>query len=245
MIRTNWTLELLRLSASKYPTRSKWKSSEPNAYKAALNKGLLDVVCAHMKHSYKPNGYWTKENIILSASKFLSVAEWNEAETTAVQRARKHGWLDEATAHMRPTSVPIGPMLIHQYLLINNIDYVSEKRFLKHTVVAKKPFDFYIPKLKLIIEYHGKQHQLGWKGSEDSKETIQLNDAIKKDWAIAQGYNFLEITSWSEKDKDSIISKLETSIHEIAKQLKLSIVTSQRELTNFELDKLQTGSAFT
>jgi len=245
MTRIKWTLELLQESAAKYTSRGEWKSAMPSAYKAALNRGVLDIVCSHMHRSYKPIGHWTKENVFISARQFNSVAEWNEAETTALQRARKYGWLDEATAHMDSNSVPIGPLIIHKYLLSHNIHYESEKRFKNFSEVSKKPFDFFIPSLNLIIEYHGKQHKLGWRGDSESKKIIQLNDKVKKKWAIDNGYNFLEITSWIDKTKEMILKKLKHQIHICAVNQNIEIPNKTRLLTNKELVKLHSGVAFT
>ena len=244
MPRINWTLELLRESASKYATRGEWKTAFPSAYKAALNRGILDVVCSHMHRSYKSVGHWTKANVLISARKFNSVAELNEAETTALQRARKFGWLDEATAHMDSNSVPIGPLIIHKYLLTHDIQYESEKRFKEFSEVSKKPFDFFIPSLNLLVEYHGKQHQFGWRGDLDSKTIIQLNDKIKKEWALDNGYNFLEISSWIETSKDLILESLERQIQILAAKQNILLSNKTRSLTNKELSKLHSGVAF-
>ena len=236
---------MLQKSASKFTTRGEWKAAEPSAYKAANVRGILDEVCTHMLSAYKEKGHWTKENVLRSASKFNTISDWNAAETTAVQRARKHGWLEEATAHMESNSVPIGPLLIHQHLLTHNIEYVAEKRFKDFAEVSKKPFDFFIPSLNLLVEYHGKQHQLGWKGDEESKKTIQLNDNIKKNWAIKNGYDFLEIASWSEKSNKAILSKLRASLLFCAEKNKVPLNTLPRELTKAELRKLHSGLVFT
>jgi len=48
--------------------------------------------------------------------------------------------------------------LISNYLEINNVYYIPEKKF--DTCMMKKPlpFDFYLPNLNLCIEYDGEQH---------------------------------------------------------------------------------------
>ena len=43
-----WSKEVLIKIAKKYKTRNEFKKNSGNAYDAALTKGLLDEVCAHM-----------------------------------------------------------------------------------------------------------------------------------------------------------------------------------------------------
>lgn len=58
------------------------------------------------------------------------------------------------------------------------------------------PFDFFIPSHNLLIEYQGDIHFKiieGW-GGEVAFQQRQLHDKIKREFAITNGYNFLEIT---------------------------------------------------
>ena len=57
------------------------------------------------------------------------------------------------------------------------------------------PFDLYVPKYNLLIEYQGWQHyNIGsWGSTEEDLKERQRLDKLKKDWAINNGYNFLEI----------------------------------------------------
>lgn len=48
-------------------------------------------------------------------------------------------------------------------------------------------YDFYIPKLNLIIEMQGKQHYYGWNSVNITKEEIQLNDKNKEIYANQTG----------------------------------------------------------
>ena len=244
VVKINWTLDTLKSNAAPYNTRGKWKEAEPAAYKTAMTKGLLDQVCAHMELGKMPNNYWTKEKVLESASKFASIAAWSAAEVTAYNKAKKNSWMKEATAHMHALAMPIGPSIIHQFLMSHDIEYEAEKRFKNHPEVASKPFDFYLPKFNLIIEYHGRQHKNGWRDDPKSKAEIQANDKIKKDWAKNQRINFLEIRVWEVKKADEISKLITQALISIAKKTKQSLELKQRDLTKAELKKVQSGLAF-
>jgi very-short-patch-repair endonuclease len=244
VVKINWTLDSLKANAAPYPTRGKWKEAQPAAYKTAMTKCLLDQVCAHMALGKMPNRYWTKEKVLESARKFPSIAAWNAAEVTAYNKAKKNNWMKEATAHMHALAMPIGPSIIHQFLMSHDIAYEAEQRFKDHPEVANKPFDFYLPKFNLIIEYHGRQHKNGWRDDPNSKAEIQANDKIKKDWAKNQKINFLEIRVWEVKKADEIGRLIAQTLMSIAKKTKQSLELRQRELTKAELKKVQSGLAF-
>lgn len=244
ILKKDWDLASLKANAIEYQTRSEWKKKVPAAYKAALNKGLLDIVCEHMAYVYKPNGYWTKEKILESGFQYPSIVAWDSAETTALQKARQNGWLKEATAHMSAFVMPVGPSIIHHFLMSHNIHYIPEYRFKDSPEVSKKPFDFYLPNFNLIIEYHGKQHLKGWRDDEESKSTIQLHDKIKKDWAKSKDISFLEIRSWEEKTKVQIIEKIIDNLMMISTLSHSPLILTWRELSKSELKKIESGLAW-
>ncbi|WP_211307535.1 hypothetical protein [Polynucleobacter rarus] len=244
VVKINWTLSSLKANAAQYSSRSEWKEDYPGAYKAAMTRNLLDEVCSHMTQGKKPNGYWTKEKVLESARKFPSIAAWNAEEVTAYNIAKKNGWIIEATAHMNALAMPIGPSIIHQFLMSHDIEYEAEKRFKNHPEVASKPFDFYLPMFNLIIEYHGKQHNNGWRDDPKSKAEIQANDKIKKDWAKRQKINFLEICVWEVKKSDEIGDLILQTLLSITKRSKQTFELKHRELTKTELKKVQSGLAF-
>jgi hypothetical protein len=46
-----WTIEMLKLEASKYQHRTEFARNSQDAYTAAQKRGLLDIVCVNMKYS--------------------------------------------------------------------------------------------------------------------------------------------------------------------------------------------------
>ncbi len=90
----------------KYNSLSEWNKNEPNAYKAAVRLFLIDKICDKFgweKTPYKeikPNGYWTKENILAEAKKYNTPREWKKGSSTSYSTSFKFGWFEESTAHM-------------------------------------------------------------------------------------------------------------------------------------------------
>jgi very-short-patch-repair endonuclease len=235
--RDRWTLKELQEDARKYMTRSAWKETNGGAYKAAMQRGVLDKVCAHMDLVYRPPGWWkVKQHVLDSARKFQSLQAWTAAETSAIQAARRNGWIEEATAHMSDRPMPIGPATIHEFLLSHNISYKAEHRFKEAPEVARMPFDFYLPELRLVIEFHGRQHKEGWCRDKDSLAKIRKNDRIKKSWAIAAGLRFVEVRAWTDNTLDKVRARL-------AKALGRGL-GEPRQLTPAELRKISSGYAW-
>lgn len=96
-----------------------------------------------------------------------------------------------------------GEYLIEQYLIKNNIKYISEKRFDDCRNILPLPFDFYLVDYNTCIEFQGEQHYslvYNFFGNHTKEESIkklkdiQNRDKIKKDYCINNGINFIEIT---------------------------------------------------
>lgn len=90
------------------------------------------------------------------------------------------------------------------------------------------PFDNEIPELKLIIEVHGSQHYqindyFHSKNSrisiEDAFEYQKWKDNFKKNYALEQGYNYIEIPYWKVKNdsyKELISNKIKEILQEVS-----------------------------
>ena len=132
----------------------------------------------------------------------------------------KHGeFLQTPFAHSSPSmtqgcpfcKISKGEDEIEKYLLKNNILYKRELRY-KNCINPKTnktlPFDFYIPDLNLIIEYHGEQHYKKMGGYFEERdgglEGRQYRDNIKKQYCLNNKINFLEI-SYTNFNKINLI----------------------------------------
>ena len=91
------------------------------------------------------------------------------------------------------------------------------------------PYDNEIIDMKLIIEVHGCQHYqvTGFAKMSSEKynttpeqelEYLQWKDNYKKQYALDNGYYYLEIPYWTEKD-DSYKALIDNKINEIMKEV--------------------------
>lgn len=98
-----------------------------------------------------------------------------------------------------------------EILKLNNVEFVKEYRLEGYD---DKRYDFFIPKLGVIVECHGGQH---YKISENSSwgtaEEQQENDKLKYDRAVNRGFNF--------GDTYFVVNCKEDKVEDIYKQVTL------------------------
>jgi hypothetical protein len=103
MVRPNgtWTKELLINEARKWKNLKDWRELGEGMSRAKP-LGCYDECISHMIYKTKPIGYWNqKENVLAEALKYKSKVEWQAKSNGSMKSARKNGWLDECTAHMK------------------------------------------------------------------------------------------------------------------------------------------------
>jgi hypothetical protein len=99
---------------------------------------------------------------------------------------------------------------VEKYLIKNNIEYIREHKFDKcfnPETYKKLPFDFFIPKYNLVIEYQGEQHYKKTGYFEDRAgglEGLQYRDKIKKEFCSQEKINYIAI-SYKELNNIGII----------------------------------------
>lgn len=78
-----------------------------------------------------------------------------------------------------------GEAVISDYLRALKIDFEPQKRFDTCKNINILPFDFYLPKFDVLIEYDGEQHYKArdFFGGEEGLELRQRLDGIKTEWA--------------------------------------------------------------
>ena len=112
-----------------------------------------------------------------------------------------------------------GELKINQILKENNIDFIQE--YHPDTLFKNGRFDFYIPSLKLLIEYDGKQHfQVNGSGWDEPFEIIQKRDSEKNKWALENEFQLIRIpyTHYNDLCLEDLIP--ETSSFLINKKIK-------------------------
>ena len=100
-----WTLELCKLEALKYKSRSEWGKNHPSSYSISLKNKWLDECCSHMILKTKPMGYWTLERCKTEALKYATRSEFIKGSAGAFSFLKKKGWLDECCVHMNTKNV--------------------------------------------------------------------------------------------------------------------------------------------
>lgn len=159
-----------------------------------------------------------KSNKIHNFNYDYSKVEYKRAKDKVIIICNNHGEFEqEAYSHSIGQGCPLcklkssGENIIRKWLIDNKIEFQQQKRF--DTCVGTRnrlPFDFYLPKFKLLIEYDGKQHSSdkSWGGKNRLIE-LQENDRIKTKWALENNIRLLRI---SYKDKKSVTSIISAAI---------------------------------
>ena len=94
-----------------------------------------------------------------------------------------------------------GEISVRNFLTKHNIEFEEQKRFKDCKDKQTLPFDFYVPKYKLCIEFDGLQHfkKIKWSNSmtEETSEMnfkyIQNHDQIKNNYCKSHNINLLRI----------------------------------------------------
>lgn len=96
-----------------------------------------------------------------------------------------------------------GEQRIRKFLEYNNIEFIQEKRFVDCRDIKPLPFDFYLPKYNLIIEFDGQHHfeEVGFANHEITKR----HDAVKDQYCQSHNIDLLRIPYWEGSNIENII----------------------------------------
>lgn len=87
-----------------------------------------------------------------------------------------------------------GELLVEEFLKSNNIEYKSQYRFKGCRYLKPLPFDFYLPKYNICIEFDGEQHFKQSKRFKGKLEDIQYKDQIKTKYCIENIIKLIRIS---------------------------------------------------
>ena len=103
-----------------------------------------------------------------------------------------------------------GEIKIINFLEKNITEYIHQHKF-KNCIGLKRklPFDFYLPKYNICIEYDGGQHFKSIKryGGEKGFENRQKLDKIKTDYCLNNNIQLIRIPYWDFKNIEQILEK--------------------------------------
>ncbi len=231
--------------ARKYQTNSEWQKSSPLSYRWACKNKWLEKCTAHMAISRVPDGYWTLERCKEAASNYKTKVEWRAGDRASFSAANRQKWIRECCEHMETGGMWFGPASIAEALLSHDIPYETEYRFKDDREIARRPFDFYLPSLNLIIEFHGEQHLIGWGRRDEDAKGIQERDLFKRNWALENGINFLEIKQWEVSSKEEIEKLVLAAVNEISSKEGNELALKKRSLSDAESKKIKTKLKWT
>ncbi len=148
----------------------------------------------------------TEEFIIGSKKQHGDVYDYSNvnyvnAKTHVTIICPKHGeFMQAPDSHLHGNGCPTcnsskGALAVFKHLLKHQISYETEKRFDKCKYKKTLPFDFYIPKINLLIEFDGEQHYKPVEvfGGVEAFEKQQIKDVIKNKYAKENNYYLVRI----------------------------------------------------
>lgn len=101
-----------------------------------------------------------------------------------------------------------GENKISTYLQENNIEFIKEYKFKNCKYKRVLPFDFYLPKFNLVIEYNGQQHYepVTIFGGENHYNKTVIRDEIKIKYCRDNNIDIIIIPYWSYNRIEEILS---------------------------------------
>lgn len=126
----------------------------------------------------------------------------------------KHGIFKQiATRHLTGDGCPScceskGERSIRNFLLRKSIMFEPQKKFKECKNKKQLPFDFYLPKQNILIEFDGQQHFGKSKGMKFNYEYIKLTDSIKNKFAKEFGFNLIRIPYTKINNIESILTNI-------------------------------------
>lgn len=108
-----------------------------------------------------------------------------------------------------------GEKAISYFLDRNNIEYISQYKFQDCFYINLLPFDFYLPKFNLCIEYDGIQHfqpctfgGVSFERAEKALELCKLKDKIKTEYCKNNNIKLLRIPYTQFNNIDNILTSI-------------------------------------
>lgn len=162
------------------------------------------------------NNFIIKANIIHKNKYDYSQVNYINAKTKIKISCEKHGLFEQSpTNHLAGKGClkckeSRGEMAIKHHLNIRNVDFITEKTFYNCKNVNVLPFDFYLPKQNLLIEFDGKQHyeQISYFGGIDAFTNRQKNDNIKTKFAEDNDIALIRIKFDEINNIENILNKI-------------------------------------
>jgi hypothetical protein len=162
-----------------------------NGHLYRQNRGNL-LSGKRCKQCYLESKVFTKEKVIEEISNIhgdyykYSFKDFKNIHSKIEIECKKgHFFTQKISNHLQGKGCPIcresiGERKIANYLEKNNISYIRQKKFDDCKYISKLPFDFFIEKMNLVIEFDGIQHFKPVKlfGGEKEFEKTKINITV-------------------------------------------------------------------
>ena len=99
-----------------------------------------------------------------------------------------------------------GEILIENYLIKKNINYIYSYSFKDCRDIKPLPFDFYLPDMNILIEFDGQLHYKPKYGEEKLLNT-QMHDKMKTEYAKNNNIKLIRIPYWEGNNLEQILDK--------------------------------------
>ena len=144
-----------------------------------------------------------------------SLVEYIDAKTKVKIGCPVHGIFEQNPSnHLNGQGCPIcnnskGEIIISNYLSINKIDFITQYKFKECKNIRSLPFDFYLPKYNMCIEFDGKQHfeSIEKFGGEEALLKNMERDNIKNKYCIDNNIKLLRIRYDQIDNIENILNK--------------------------------------
>jgi very-short-patch-repair endonuclease len=158
-----------------------------------------------------------KANLVHNNQYDYSSTKYINAKTKVIINCKIHGeFIQRSGDHLNGAGCPHcnesrGENLILKYLKERKIVFEREKNFKECKGIKRTlPFDFYLPKYNILIEYDGEHHfnVINYWGGKDKLKKQQKTDEIKNLFAVNQNIKLLRIRYNEINNIDEILSKI-------------------------------------
>jgi len=157
----------------------------------------------------------------LNINSFREYKKWRKRTKQPTLPSNPHHTYKEWVSHYEffgndvSDNMSAGERRIKNYLERKNIEFVIEKRFDDCRNIKPLPFDFYLPKYNLIVEFDGKQHYHEVKRFKSTLAERQRVDEIKNEYCMKNNINILRIPYW-ELTENTVEWTLDNEITRVA-----------------------------
>lgn len=173
--------------------------------------------CSICNLGYLKNNNITEEEYILKAKNIhgdkydYSKTKYKNSRNKIVITCKIHGdFIQKAESHLRGRGCPnciksSGESKTELFFIKNNYIYEKQKIFENCKNILPLPFDFYLPKYNICIEYDGIQHfePVEYFGGNDSFNDTKKRDNIKNEYCEKNNIRLIRI-----KYNDNVEEKL-------------------------------------